>query len=149
VPARKIDFYLNSSGRLRALTEQARRLAELQQVFLKVAPQSLTQASCVKLLRAQTLVLLAGNAAVAAKLKQLVPRLLTAYGKQAFEITSIHVEVQVDDGSQQPPTSRRTRRLSTESIKDLEALADGMEDSPLKRALAAFAANQRTKITPH
>ena len=91
MPAHKIDFYLNSSNSLRRLADAARRIAELQQVFLKIAPQPLTQACCVKQLRAGTLFLLAENAAVAAKLKQLAPRLLTAYEKLGCEVTSIKV----------------------------------------------------------
>ena len=39
--ARKIDFYLNSSDRLRSLTRDARQLAELQQVLKNTAPSAL------------------------------------------------------------------------------------------------------------
>ena len=141
--AHKIDYYLNSSDSLRALAHQARRIAELQQVFLKTAPPPLTQACCVKQLRAGTLVLLAGNAAIAAQLKQLVPRLLTAYGKQGFEITSIRVEVQVMEAAPHPVRKSETKRLSVESIKNLESLAATLDDSPLKQALTNMAARQR------
>jgi hypothetical protein len=55
MPAHKIDFYLNSSNSLRQLADEARRIAELQRVFLKTAPPPLTQACCVRQLRAGTL----------------------------------------------------------------------------------------------
>ena len=143
MPAHKIAFYLNSSENLRALAHQARRVAELQQAFLKIAPPSLTQASCVKQLRAGTLFLLAGNAAVATKLKQLAPRFLTAYKQLGVEITSIRVEVQVRENGREPAKSFKTKQLSIESIEYLETLAAELEDCPLKRALTTMAVRQR------
>ena len=143
MPAHKIDFYLNSSDNLRALAQQARRVAELQQAFLKIAPPLLTQASCVKQLRAGTLFLLAGNAAVATKLKQLAPRFLTAYEQLGVEVTSIRVEVQVREAAPEPAKSFKTKQLSIESIEYLESLAAVLEESPLKQALTTMAARQR------
>ena len=143
MPAHKISFYLNASDNLRALADEARRIAQLQQVFLKAAPQSLTQACCVKQLRAGTLFLLAENAAIAAKLKQLAPRLLTSYQKQGLEVTSIRVEVQVREGAPEADSRRASKRLSLEAIGNLEGLAAGLEESPLKQALTRLAARQR------
>jgi hypothetical protein len=146
MPAHKIDFYLNSSNSLRQLADEARRIAELQQVFLKIAPQPLTQACCVKQLRAGTLFLLAENAAIAAKVKQLFPRLLTFYQKLEWQVTSIRVEVQVKETAPQPVAGRARTRLSIETIDNLERLAAGLEDSPLKQALTNMVAHQRGKI---
>ena len=143
MPAHKIDFYLNSSNSLRRLTDEARRIAELQRIFLKIAPQPLTQACCVRQLRAGTLFLLAENAAIAAKLKQLLPRLLTSYQKQGMQVTAIRVEVQVREAAPEAATKRSAKHLSTESIKNLEQLAAGLEDSPLKQALTNMVAHQR------
>lgn len=145
MPARKIDFYFNSSDSLRSLAREARRLAELQQVFLNIAPPALTPACRVKLLRAGTLFLLAENAAVAAKLKQLAPRLLKAYRQQGFEVTSIRMEVQVMRPRPDAAPKSGRKRLSAESIEKLELLAAGLDDSPLKQALARLAARQRVK----
>ena len=85
--AHKIGFYLNSSDSLRSLTREAQRIAELHRVLLNTAPPALTQACCVKELRDGTLTLLAENAAIAAKLKQLAAILLTSYQKQRRQIT--------------------------------------------------------------
>jgi hypothetical protein len=145
MPAHKIDFYLNSSNSLRQLADEARRIAELQQVFLKIAPQPLTQACCVRQLRAGTLLLLAENAAIAAKAKQLIPRLLTSYQKLGWQVTSIKVEVQVSETMQPPSAGRARTRLSIETIENLERLAAGLEDSPLKQALTNMVAHQRGK----
>lgn len=145
MPPHKIDFYLNSSNSLRHLADEARRIAELQQVFLKIAPQPLTQACSVRQLRAGTLVLLAENAAIAAKVKQLFPRLLTVFQKLGWQVTSIKVEVQVSETVQQPAAGRARTRLSVETIDNLERLAAGLEDSPLKQALAQLVAHQRDR----
>lgn len=145
MPAHKIDFYLNSSSSLRALAVEAKRIAALQQVFRNIAPPELTQACCVKQLRAGILFLLAENATVAAKLKQLAPRLLTSYQKQGVEVTSIRVQVQVREASPQSAARPALKQLSLESIENLERLATGLEDSPLKQALTDMAARQRNK----
>lgn len=141
----KIGYYFDSSESLRTLARHAAQLASLQDVFMKVAPQALTQACCVKQLRSGTLVLLAGNAAVAAKLKQLAPRLLTAYEKSGAQVTSIRVEVQVAEPTPGEPQRPGKKRLSIESIEHLERLTQELEDSSLKRALINLAENQRRK----
>ena len=143
MPARKINFYLNASDRLRSLTHEARRNAELHQVVVNIAPLELTQACRVKQLRDGTLTLLAENAAIAAKLKQLAARLLVAYRKQRCEVTSIRIEVQVREAVAAPVAARESKRLSIETIENLEKLAEGLEDSPLKQALTTMAARQR------
>jgi len=143
MPAHKIDFYLTAANPLRALTVEARQVAELQQVFLKAAPPPLAQSCRVSALRGDILILLADNAAVASKLKQLAPRLLTSFRKQGLKATSIQIRVQVD-----PPRAARThptrkRQLSPKLIEKLEKLAGELEDSPLKRALYTMAINQK------
>lgn len=145
MPAHKIDFYLDSSSSLRALTRAARRVADLQQIFLNTAPQTLTQACYVKQLRAGTLFLLAENAAVAAKLRQLAPRLLASYVKQGTEVTAIKVEVQVSETGPRPAPKPRANRLSIDAIENLEQLANDLEDTPLKHAIARLAARQRSE----
>ena len=143
MPARPLSFYLNSSDRLRSLSQEARRNTELNQILLNNAPPGLTHVCRVKQLRDGTLTLLAENSAVAAKLKQLAARLLIAYQKQRSEITSIRIEVQVKEASVQSRTTRPDKRLSLDAIENLEKLARALEDSPLKQALTEMAARQR------
>jgi len=124
-------------------------VAELQRIFQSAAPLPLTRACRVKQLRGGTLFLLAENAAVATKLRQLAPRLLATYVKQGSEVTAIKVEVQVSGGGLQNTPDRRAREsLSLDSIESLEALAAGLEDTPLKEALNRMAARQRASRPP-
>ena len=145
MPARKLDFYINASKRLRSLAADARRLAQLQQLFLQHAPPSLTRASHVSQWRAGTLFLLAENAAIAAKLRQLAPRLLTTFQIQGVEVTSIRIGVQVGEGPAQPQSLRKIKPLSVETIENLQHLAEALDDSPLKQALTNLAAHQRAR----
>ena len=145
MPARPLSFYLNSSDRLRSLSQEARRNAELNQILLNNAPPELTQACRVKQLRDGTLTLLAQNSAIAAKLKQLAARLLIAYQKQRSEVTAIRIEVQVKDASAKPQNNRPDKRLSVDAIENLENLARRLDDSPLKQALTQMAARQRSR----
>jgi hypothetical protein len=142
VPAHKIDFYLTAANPLRALAAEVRHLTELQQTFLKAAPPALTQSCRVGALRGDILILLADNAAIAAKLKQLTARLLTSFRNQGFKATSIQIRVQVDR-PWADPAAPRSKRLSPETIENFEKLAGELEDSPLKRALSTMAINQK------
>lgn len=143
MPAHKLDFYLNASDSLRSLTRAAQRNAELHRVLLNSAPPALTQHCRVKQFRDGTLTLLAENAAIAAKLKQLAARLLTAYQKQRWQVTAIRIEVQVREPSPGPAPKPDSRRLSVETIKNLEQLAGRIDDAALKEALTRMATRQR------
>jgi hypothetical protein len=92
MPLRKISSCVTTSGLIR----HARYLMELQQVFLEAVPSSLKAGASVGYVRQGALVLLAHNGGVAAKLKQMAPSLLTAYRERGFEVTKIHITVQVD-----------------------------------------------------
>ena len=141
--AHKIGFYLNSSDSLRSLTRAAQHIAAMQRVLLDNAPQELTQRCRVKQLRDGTLTLLAENAAIAAKLKQLAARLLTSYQKQRWQITAIRIEVQVAQTATDLTSKPNSRRLSIETIKNLERLASQIDDVALKQALTRLATRKR------
>lgn len=135
MPARKIDELLARSGELRALSAQAQRLAELQQVLHEAVPSSLISSARVSTFRAGRLVVLADNAAVAAKLRQLAPRLLRFIQERENEVTGIQIDVQVAVPQRDSAKSPSGRDLSLTAIGSLEGLAGTLKDSPLKGAL--------------
>jgi len=143
MPLHKIDFYFTAANPLRALAAEARQLTELQQALLKAAPPALAQSCRVSAVRGDILILLADNAAVASKLKQLTTRLLTSFRKQGFKATSIQIRVQVERPWASPAPEPRQKKLSAETLENLEKLAKEIEDSPLKQALSTMATNQR------
>lgn len=135
MPARKIDEVLARSGELRALSAQAQRLAGLQQVLHEAVPSSLVHSARVSTFRAGRLVVLADNAAVAAKLKQLAPRLLRYVQEREKQVTGIQIEVQVAVPQRVSSTAPSERDLSLTAVRSLEGLAGTLKDSPLKGAL--------------
>lgn len=129
---------LLTSGELAALCGRVRHLTELQQVFLDAAPPPLAQASRVSNCRAGKLFVLADNAAVAAKLRQIAPRLLVKMRKRVPEITGIQIDVQVSLPRTRAPGAPHKSTLAPETIEKIRVLTEAVPPSPLKSALAAM-----------
>jgi hypothetical protein len=142
VPVQKIGDVIATSGNLNALARHARRLSDLQQLLLEATPSALAAASRVTDLKAGTLVVLADNAAVAAKLRQLAPRLLKHVQKQQVEVTGIRVDVQVKTHKIKAEHEFTKRPLTPEAIKGLGGLAEALPPSPLKSALVRLLARR-------
>jgi len=142
VPAQKIGDVIARSGDLTALARHARRLGDLQQLLLEATPSALAAATRVVDLRAGTLVVLADNPAVAAKLRQLAPRLLKHVQKQQPEITGIRLGVQVKTHKIKDEDEVTKRLLPPEAIQNLAGLANALPPSPLKSALVRWLAKR-------
>ena len=133
--ARKIGELLAGSGQLKTLSSEARRLAELERLIFEAAPRALSEATRVRNLRAGTLVISADNAAVAAKLRQLIPRLLVCVRKREPEVNGIRVEVQPGPRQRRPKRRSGKRPLPAAVIANFRCLAEGLRESPLKDAV--------------
>src|SRR6188768_3313648 len=117
--AHRINHYFDSSEELLPIAREARNVKQLQQIYSRVAPAALVQASRIKHLRAGVLCIIADNAAVATKLQQQASRLLSACQKQRVEVTAIRFEVQVANTAGKVGTNSAYRRLSIETIANL------------------------------
>ena len=93
--ARKISALIGSSTDFSALKQATQRVLALQRLYSACAPPDLVQHSRVIKVDGSKLVLAADNGAVAAKLRQVMPRLLKNLQKQAAEVTVLQVRVQV------------------------------------------------------
>lgn len=142
MPVQKIGDVIASSGDLKALARQAQRLRDLQQFLLEATPSALARASRVANLKAGTLVILAENAAVAAKLRQLAPRIQTHFNERGFEVTGIRVDVQVKPHKIKAEDDVTKPSLPPDAIKDFAALSDALPASPLKSALDRLVARR-------
>jgi hypothetical protein len=140
MPLHSFGDLLGTSEALKALTARVRRLKELQSLYVRTAPRELASSSRVKGCRAGTLFVFADNAAVAAKLKQLAPRLLAAIRQNEGEINQIRIEVQVAGRSGAGAYIQRKKPLSAATVQRFDALARSMPDGDLKRAIARFSA---------
>jgi len=143
VPVQKIGDVIASSSDLKALARQAQRLSELQLCFLETTPSALARASRVANLKTGTLLILADNAAVAAKLRQLAPRLLLHFKEREKEVTGIRVEVQVKPHKIKAEDDVTGRSLPPDAIKEFSTLSDALPASPLKNALDRLVARRR------
>ena len=112
---------------------KATALSALHRHFMAVAPPGLAQSSQVLSLQSGTLSIAVGNAAVAAKLRQLAPELVVLLRNRSCEVSRIHVKVQVSFNHSQPETV--PRKLSKTAQDALNELSQNLDDSPLKLAL--------------
>jgi hypothetical protein len=143
VPIQKIGDVIANSGDLQVLARQAQGLKVLELFLLESTPAALGAASRVANLKAGTLVILAENAAVAAKLRQLAPRLLLHFRERGVEVTGIRVEVQVKTHKIKAEDDVTTPALPPDAVKEFSALAKALPASPLKSALERLVSRSR------
>ena len=133
----RLNRYFVNSSELRQLTSVARDLATLDRLYRSVAPPALLRASRALKIEQQILTLEAGNAAVAAKLRQLAPQLTAKLRQTGAEVTGIRVRVQVDAPA--PPPPREHRSLGSAGRRQMAELARSLPESPLKNAVKRLA----------
>jgi hypothetical protein len=146
MPAQRLSTFL-SSGTLGSLCDASERVRELQRVFFDSAPPSLAPAARVQALRAGTLYVSVDSAAVAAKLRQLAPRLLTAIHARVPEVNGIRIAVQVSAGAGVLRNNSKKRPLTIETVENFEKLAAAMADSELKTAVSKLIRRHRRRST--
>jgi len=134
MPARKVAEILSDAPNLTALAAAARRSVELQRVYLQAVPADLSKASHVCWARADLLSMAAGNGAIAAKLRQLAPRILERFRQQGFEFNAMRVEVQVGLNQRTLP-QMECKPLSEKALQSIRDAARELPESPLKSAL--------------
>jgi len=133
---------LSENDTLQPLVAKLRRVNSLQQIYIEALADALpelkglAQASRVSAIVGPTIVISAANGPLAAKLKQVVPRLLLKFQMQDHEIKSIRIEVQPDwDGASMAPETPQSPPRNPISETQLNELAGSLADSPLKTAL--------------
>lgn len=142
---RPLQRYLGSGETLERLHDHARRLLRLQTAFEALLPAGLRGACSVGNIKADTLVLLARNGAVATKLKQLAPSLQGQLGEQGIIVNTIQVKVQVNPGAP-PAPEPQVRTIPLAGRASIEALAASLPpDAPLRAALERLAARSRSE----
>lgn len=146
MPTRKLSALMIDTAGLSALTKATQHITALQRLYAACgAPPDLIQASRVVNSHNGMLVIAADNSAVAAKLRQLAPRLLKNLQKQRAQVTGIQVQVQVGQRAQKPQARIKNRPLPIDLIDDFEKLSAKVKDPGLRSALARFGAHQRGK----
>ena len=138
MPLRDIRHLIESSAELEAVRKKAQRQMALQQAYVDYTPVELaylTKASRVGYIKAGTLYLFADQAAVAAKLRQLLPRLLPLFRKLEAEVTGIKVLLQVNSPSQKPRSRIKKSALTIDFIDKFDDLSKSVRDPALRLAI--------------
>jgi hypothetical protein len=135
--AQRFKSLLSGDSELRPLLDKAQALSALQLHFAGVVPPNLAQSSQVLGLQSGILSISAANAAVAAKLRQLVPELIIMLQNSGCEVSGIRVKVQVSFNRVQPVTT--PRKLGKTAREALDGLSQTLGDSPLRIALKKLA----------
>lgn len=143
MPTRKLSALLSNTAGLSALTRASQRISALQRLYTVCAPPELTQASRVINEHDGMLVIAADNGAVAAKLRQITPRLLKNLQKQSAEVTGIRVQIQVNNPAQAKSAGGKKNSLPIDLIEYFEGLSRQVKNPELRSALERFAARRR------
>jgi hypothetical protein len=142
----KIESLLGA-GELRNLSAGARRIRALERAWQAAAPEALGASSHVRTCKEGTLVIVADNAAVAAKLRQMTGRLLAAIKQSADGVDMLRIEVGVDSG-QAPAVSPKKAALGDAAVEQFAALARRVPDGNLKDALDQLVQNHSRRRKP-
>ena len=130
----RINTFLKNNADLAMLSDKAKHLTACQKLWDSVVPETLKPYTRAGDLNHRRLTVFVNNGAVAAKIKLLLPGLLTQLQKRGLEVTSIRVQVQVQ--SDRIKAEKPVRTLSYFASSELDKLAGQLEtDSPLATTL--------------
>lgn len=131
------------TGSLAPLIEKAGELAHLGEALGRVLPPGLATRCQVANLQADgVLVIWVSSNAVAAKLRAVLPRLQQAMASTHPGVLQLLVQVRPSN-LPEPPPPPHPRLLAPEAAAHLEALAAGLGDTPLRRAVRRLAAKRQ------
>jgi len=145
MPISNFRHLLSTAEELSALQKKTQKLLALQKFFISEAQAEwtkLTQSSRIGYIEAGTLHILADNGSVALKLKQLLPRLLTLFQKQDFEITGIRVEVQPKIAIRKSTEAHQKINLPIDYKEEFNKITGAISDPKLKLALTNMMRNR-------
>ncbi len=137
--------FLKRNDKMAALLPTAMRMASLQTDCAKALPPMFGNCDVLSFEDAR-LVLATPSSAVAAKLKQQIPKLMTALQKRGWQVVEIKLKVQV---TRSIPPVVHTRQLvlpvsATAAFEELgDALAPTEQNATLIAAIKAMAARRR------
>ncbi len=140
--ARSLEDCLLADAGLARLSTHIQRLLQLQRHFESVSP--LARQARVANLKFGRILIHATNGAVAAKLRQLEPRLTDVFRSVAAEVTGIDIRVQPRVENRGMPKAQVRAGIGHKQKQGLTSLADSLpEGSALKLALARLADRSR------
>ena len=144
-----IQALLRESDGIAPVHARLVRLSRFQQSVADALPPGFGDACRVATVEGSTLVIAVANGAVAAKLKQMLPRLLEKFRenkKQEQQVTSISLLVQPDYFRLPPLPESGPARAAMPTAK-LSELAESLGDSPLKATIERIRKGRERALT--
>ncbi len=129
-----LENYLEATDGAGKVLAHARLLIKLANLYQKIAPAHLSQASTLANYKSGIIVIHATSGAVAAKLRQMAPSLADGFSKKGIECNGVQVKVQAPEINTQSMTSTQ-KPLSMKTEQSLCELRDHLPQSPLRSAL--------------
>lgn len=145
MPTRKLSALIGNTSGLSALNRTLQHITALQRLYEVCAPPEMVSMSRVVGDRDGTWIIAADNGAIAAKLRQLAPRLLKNLQKQRAQVTGIQIQVQVSQAARGPAPRSASESLSIDSIGYFDELSRRVKDPGLRQALTRLVARRRAK----
>lgn len=140
--ARSLEDCLSADAGLARLTNHGRRLLRLQRHLESASP--LAQQAQVANLKLGRILIHARTSAVAAKLRQITPRLLELFRAESPEVTGIEIRVQPRPAETGHPSRSIVPIIGEQQKRGLTQLADRLpEGSPLKDSLQRLVKRSR------
>ena len=129
-----IESYLEAADGAGNVLAHARLLMKLTHLYEGIAPIHLGQASSVANYKSGIIIIHATSGAVAAKLRQMAPRLADEFSKRGVECNEVQIKVQARETHNQSRTSTQ-KPLSLNTSHELAGLAASLPASSLRSAL--------------
>ena len=140
--------FLRAHDKMAAILPAVTRMAALQKDCAAILP-AMFNACTVLQFESEHLVLSTPNAALAAKLKQQLPKLQENLLKRGWQVNAIRLKVQVSPTFEKPAIAKQLI-LPAQAVSALATLGNALEDSPrnqtLKAAIAAMVRRHRDAI---
>jgi hypothetical protein len=130
------------------LSAQAARLLKLQRLYERAIPAALSRHGRVANMKSGIIVIHAQNGAVAAKIRQLTPRLAEVFRQEGVDLNEIRVRVQPNPVAPVLNNSGVRSSIGIETKQGLTLLAQKLPpDSPLRGALDRFVERSELRTT--
>ena len=138
--------FLRSNERMAALLPAAMRIGNLQKDVRVILPPM--YAGCdVLSFQESVLVLAVPSSAVAAKLKQQLPKLQAGLQKKGWQVESVRIKIQVGRALPQPQAVKRVLELPPTAVQAFEELGEALpataQNAPLIAALRRLAEKRK------
>lgn len=127
--------FLRKNERMASLLPAAMRMARLQSDCAAILPVLAGNTDVISF-QDGALVLAVPSSAVAARMKQMLPKLQSALAQRGWAVESIRLKVQVGRAMPDKP-QMRTLELPTTAVQAFEELAESLEETSQNKGLVA------------